>query len=155
MIRIFLALLFVFMICFSLASQVVSVVSGGDAFSSVGSMSCTVGQLFPVYEEGTSVGAFYAAVQLPFEMVFVKSSVEDGVDVDDVTVYPNPTSGYVLIDYPSASHIAYVLMNSLGQQVKCGKDETELDISDLDAGMYFLIVEMNNESKKTYKLIKE
>ncbi len=97
-------------------------------------------------------------IQFAEENFLVSSSavfIEDcelSVDSDlfiDLTVYPNPTSDFVTID--SRAPISSVIIhNALGQVVKIYENlinERTIDISNYDAGLYFLTITSHNTSE--------
>ena len=67
--------------------------------------------------------------------------------VNEVLIYPNPTSGFVYIQ--SNIEQAWVLYNTIGVEVLSGINN-QLDMSNLNAGVYHLNVE-----GKIFRLIKE
>ncbi|MCC7331967.1 MAG: M28 family peptidase [Flavobacteriales bacterium] len=66
------------------------------------------------------------------------------------SVYPNPTSGNLSIDIHSLIFpVKYSLASTLGNIVKEGyflKNKNTLPIKELDSGIYFLTVEVNNQN---------
>ena len=66
-----------------------------------------------------------------------------------LSIYPNPTSG--LIHF--SSHLEYNLTDALGNSLKVGSG-SNLDLSDQNAGLYFLEVSSSVESRQ-FKLIKK
>ena len=63
----------------------------------------------------------------------------DDINVKDVNIYPNPTSGLVYVDVESSFDV--VIYNYQGQVVKklYGNNDY-IDMSDLNEGMYFVEV---------------
>ena len=71
----------------------------------------------------------------------------------DIQVWPNPTNGVLHI---AADHINKVeIRNLLGQMVLCTENTSDIDISDLENGVYFLRVNNKNGRNKVTKIIKE
>ncbi|SRR5690554_1360819 len=75
-----------------------------------------------------------------------------------VQVYPNPTDGILIIDSDSQSMIInYFILNLNGSIVKngnIGQNYTEINISDLSNGIYFLKIE-NENSTEFRKIVKK
>ena len=71
----------------------------------------------------------------------------------DIQVWPNPTNGVLHI---AADHINMVeIRNLLGQMVLCAENSSDIDISGLENGVYFLRVNDKNGRNKVTKIIKE
>ncbi len=64
-------------------------------------------------------------------------------------LYPNPTSGNVIVDINAASDISIMLRNSLGQLLINNKiieqNQAEIDLSSYKSGIYFLRIEIDNQ----------
>ncbi len=86
-----------------------------------------------------------------------------GLGVDEVNgynfdLYPNPANGYFILynNYPGIVQVR--IMNTLGKEVRAfttNRDASRLDVSNLSAGVYQVMVEDNNHLLKALKLIKE
>jgi photosystem II stability/assembly factor-like uncharacterized protein len=75
----------------------------------------------------------------------------------DFSIYPNPTKNLLFVTSPSIQNIVnvkYKISNTLGQQVKTGTINTSIDISELQAGIYFIEIE-NNGHWQTKKFVVE
>ncbi|GAA3631345.1 GEVED domain-containing protein [Flavivirga jejuensis] len=75
-------------------------------------------------------------------------NTDDGFNLDEAfTIYPNPVNKGVLnIRMPSEININYRIFNMLGQKVTSGTTSKEIDVSNLEAEVYFLEV---NDGYKT------
>lgn len=98
-------------------------------------------------------------------------SVLEGVDKDlstnnddifgeiNLNVYPNPTSGYLVLSSNSQDQVQDVkakLLSLRGDVVEervISTGDTEFNLSSYPAGIYFLSIEFNGE-KQLYKIIK-
>lgn len=69
-----------------------------------------------------------------------------------VQVWPNPTKGVLHIE---AENNTVEIRNLLGQLVLTGKNVETIDLSDLDKGVYFLLVSGENGNARVTKIIKE
>lgn len=86
------------------------------------------------------------------------SSIDEN-SLNEVNIFPNPTKGKVIIQKdPSCKIMEIQVTNVMGQTVYSEKDirneNIEINIEG-DSGMYFMTVTLNNNSSKTYKLLKE
>lgn len=89
------------------------------------------------------------------------SSVNEFLLSDNITVFPNPTSGNITVD--SEYHLSnplFVIYNSIGKVVKAGVVNSKsvksfnLNITDLESGIYFVTVITKNK-KEIVKIIKQ
>jgi len=71
---------------------------------------------------------------------FLSSNAYESILPRIITIFPNPTSSSLSISMGIESAIRYGLINSTGQSVKSGNFQktTQLDVSDLPNGIYFL-----------------
>jgi hypothetical protein len=76
--------------------------------------------------------------------------------VTGVKVYPNPNNGVFTVELSSVNNAVIVITNMLGQVVKSLNAELqqEINISDLDKGMYFINVTENNKSVYRTNVVK-
>lgn len=91
------------------------------------------------------------------------SSVEEIV-LENFKFFPNPTSEYLTVqfDLETAKSTTFEIHNTLGQLVKnqsfnrlgVGTQQLEVDVADLQAGVYFLQIWME-DGQKTVKFVKE
>lgn len=71
-----------------------------------------------------------------------------------VSMYPNPTSDYVVISNPNGGSLNYSITNSMGATVANGKlSSNKIDVSSLTNGIYFVQFVDENGSNLTKKLI--
>jgi len=71
----------------------------------------------------------------------------------DIQVWPNPTNGILHIS--ADPNIKVEICNLLGQMVLCAENTSDIDISDLENGVYFLRVSEKNGGSSVTKIIKE
>ena len=77
-----------------------------------------------------------------------------------VTVYPNPTSGYLVLssnshgDMPKTNARLYSLQGNVVEEKVITSDRTEFNLSDYPAGVYFLEIICDNE-RQLWKIIKK
>ena len=78
------------------------------------------------------------------------------IQSSSISIYPNPTSGKVIISLEKGTSTSITLRNSLGQQLvskRFNKNQIEVDLSAYPNGIYFLQLEINGEliTKKVLK----
>jgi Zinc carboxypeptidase/Domain of unknown function (DUF5011)/GEVED domain/Secretion system C-terminal sorting domain/Fibronectin type III domain len=79
---------------------------------------------------------------------------ENIISKNEFLLYPNPVKEGILNITPKAFDVSYRIINAIGQVVNKGKTTQEIDVTDLEAGTYFLEV---NDGKEivTKRFIKE
>ncbi|MDD2986038.1 T9SS type A sorting domain-containing protein [Flavobacterium sp.] len=134
-----------------------SVVSGNTATGTSGLATYTVGQIVYKSFSGTNASATQG-LQQPFEI--------NALNVDEVpqiqlvaSVYPNPTSGNLSLTIKEydISNIHYQLYDSIGKIILNGQinqNETQIEMVNLPAALYFLKITKNQDNLKTFKIIK-
>ncbi len=72
-------------------------------------------------------------------------------------IFPNPASDLLTIDYPGTEPAALDFFNALGQQVMrlqlVGQEIRQLDLSALQSGIYWYVLQPNNQSTVTGKIL--
>ena len=72
------------------------------------------------------------------------SSIQNGIDVSDIVVYPNPVSDILHIDFPDAWEVKEVTIRATDGTIMMSgalDNRAELNLSPLSAGMYLLTLE--------------
>ena len=86
-----------------------------------------------------------------------KSPIIEGPNTvsDLLSLYPNPVKGSTLnVQFANSAQISYRIINVIGKVVKTGSTTKEIDVRNLEAGLYF--VEANNgKTLATKRFIKE
>ncbi|MCF8373408.1 MAG: T9SS type A sorting domain-containing protein [Bacteroidales bacterium] len=73
----------------------------------------------------------------------------------EIGLYPNPASDKISItNLPSNSQGNYSILNIFGQTIKEGRASNEIDIHELNSGVYFLMLNMESE-QITLKFVKK
>jgi hypothetical protein len=132
--------------------------SGGNATGSGGSSSYSVGQL--VYTTNTDTGGTVSqGVQQSFELLTLSNPELTTVNVTAIT-YPNPTSDYVVLKITenALDNLSYNLIDINGKTISNGSvtnGDTQINMQQLEMGMYILKVNQNNQELKTFKIIKK
>ncbi len=145
-------------LCANALSQEAITVSGGDASSSTGSVSFSVGQILYTTSTGTT-GTVSHGVQLPYE-IFDVTGIDDipGISLT-VSAYPNPTSNFLTLQVESIEglNLHYQILNVNGMVVETSKiseNQTRLVFENRSLGLYFLRVFDEKKIVKTFKIIK-
>jgi hypothetical protein len=135
--------------------------AGGNATSSGGTVSYTVGQVAYSTQTSTS-GTITQGVQQPFE-IFVATALEQAKDISlQLQVFPNPVNDYLklsvvpsaTISIQSLSYQLYDVNGKLVQNNNVESNETNIMMSGFTSGTYLLKVNQGNTSFKTFKIIK-
>jgi hypothetical protein len=75
-------------------------------------------------------------------------------EMTDLTVYPNPTSEFIRVSDAEATD--FTIINAIGAVVKAGKiSNSEISVSDLQNGQYFIQITTNNNFSNTSKFVKQ
>ena len=72
--------------------------------------------------------------------------------LNNIAIYPNPTTGIVNIEAEGLAKI--VVFDVTGREIKALGAQSTIDISDLEAGVYFFSIETANGTAMK-KLVKE
>ena len=154
-------LLFLVILIFYMSSALAQesiTAAGGDGTGSGGSAAYTVGQILYSSSSGAS-GEMFQGVQLPYE-ISVISGLDQFEDLDwIISTYPNPVTDLLTLKVESldGSELTFRLFNNEGKMVSSDKlldSETDIDMSHLAPGTYFLQVFMEKDAVKTFKIIK-
>ncbi|MEN8187009.1 MAG: N-acetylmuramoyl-L-alanine amidase [Bacteroidota bacterium] len=82
-------------------------------------------------------------------------SVDDSFIKQNISLYPNPTSGMIKISNPNAVEINKVdVYNIYGQKLQGKIINNSLDMSNFSAGIYLIRIEDNEGKQGTFKVIK-
>lgn len=140
---------------YTINAQETIVASGGDASGIKGSSSYSIGQ--SVYSNETILAS--QGVQNAYEILEVLNEKDAITSNLKFTAYPNPTADMVYLNTENVdqSILFYQLYSVLGQLLsndKVTENTTSISMKNLPQGTYFLKVVQNNESIKTFKIIK-
>jgi hypothetical protein len=131
--------------------------SGGEATGSGGAASYTVGQVF--YSTNTSTtGGVSQGVQQAFEFQTLSNPGLTSVNLTAVT-YPNPTKDFIILKITDKgiNNLQYTLFDVNGKAIASGsiaESSTQIQMKQLSIGAYVLKVSQQNQSLKTFKIIK-
>ena len=111
------------------------------------------------YDSGNITRSYsFRAVGMSIRCISSGSVGNDEIDINHpISVYPNPANTYVTINSQfDAENSTYAIFNSMGQQVLAGKlvgKINNIDISDLDAGIY--LIQIGETGGLSFKIIKD
>lgn len=141
-----------------LAQQALLASSGNVIVSGQGTVSWSVGQI--VYTTNIeTTGSVAQGVQQAFEISDVTGIEETNDGNILVSAYPNPATDFLLlrVDNSEISNISFQLFNMSGKLVEgrqLSNNETSIDFSNLESGIYYLKVIENSKEQRTFKIIK-
>jgi len=92
------------------------------------------------------------------EEIALKNSTTNALETVSYSIYPNPTSAVVNIDFtgmPKDGELEIMLTDTYGKLVakKLGIENHRIDISSFISGVYFVSM-VSNHQKKTYRIVK-
>jgi hypothetical protein len=134
-----------------------TVSSGGQASGTGGSVSYTIGQIAYSSLSGTN-GSLIQGVQQPYEISLVTSIEDLAIDLK-AHVYPNPTTDQLILNIGNQEmkNLQYVLVDIQGKSLKTDRinnTATNINVSKLTNGTYFLRIISNNKQIKTFQIVK-
>ncbi len=133
--------------------------TGGDASGSGGSVSYTVGQV--AYSYASNGGSVSQGVQQAYNITTVLGADMKSISLN-VSVYPNPTVDRLTLtvnedDFASKKALVVQLYNMDGKllrQKKVEGESTSIEMKELRTATYYLRVLDNENTVKTFKIIK-
>lgn len=150
----FLSLMILSVICLSAQSAIVPF--GGDATDGSMTVSYTVGQV-AVQANSDGSTTIYEGVQQPYEIQIIGIDNYPGITLNAV-VFPNPTVGNVQLTIDNEQLEGEVNVFDMNGKLlfvkKIEGENTEIPMSDLAAGTYFVNVVSEKQVLKTFKVVK-
>jgi hypothetical protein len=151
----FLAFLLTFSVNAQTSHQVLSA-TGGDASGSGGTVAFSVGQIVYTTSTGTT-GSVAQGVEQAYEISSVGIK-ETALNIS-LSVFPNPTSDFLTLkvqDYNNEA-LSYNLLDEQGKLVlneQITTQDTQIAMSTLARGSYFINIVQANKKIQTFKIIK-
>ena len=151
----FLAFLLTFSVNAQTSHQVLSA-TGGDATGSGGSVAFSVGQIVYTTSTGTT-GSVAQGVEQAYEIYSVGIK-ETALNIS-LSIFPNPTSDFLTLkvqDYNNEA-LSYNLIDEQGKLIlseQITNQETQVVMSTLARGSYFINIVQANKKIQTFKIIK-
>jgi hypothetical protein len=130
--------------------------SGGDATGSGGSVAYSIGQIVYTTSTGTT-GSVAQGVEQAYEIYSV-SIKETSLNIS-LSIFPNPTSDFLTLkveDYNNEA-LSYNLIDEQGKLIlseQITNQNTQLAMSTLARGSYFINIVQTNKQIQTFKIIK-
>jgi hypothetical protein len=141
----------------ALQAQQTSTATGGSASGSGGTVTYSVGQVAYTTNQGAN-GTVAQGVQQPFEISVVTGNGNNNINLE-IVAYPNPTTDFLTLNINNydLTNFSYQLFDAGGKIIESRKitsvSET-IRMGKLPGGIYFLRVINNNQTIKTFKIIK-
>ena len=139
-----------------LSAQSVIVPFGGDATDGSVTVSYTVGQV-AVQANSDGGTTIYEGVQQPYEIQIIGIDNYPGITLNAM-VFPNPTVGNVQLTMNNVQLEGEVIVFDMNGKFlfvkKIEGENTEIPMSDLAAGTYFVNVVSEKQVLKTFKVVK-
>ena len=140
-------------------SQQSATASGGIATGTGGTSSYSVGQITYTSQSGTG-GLVNLGVQQPYEIVALGNDDFAAINLL-MTAYPNPTTDLLnlVVSENKWNNLYYQLFDINGRTLsnlqKITASETSVSMQELQQGIYFLAVNSDGKTIKTFKIIKK
>ena len=152
---VFLAFLLSFSAIGQTAHQVLSA-TGGDASGTGGSVAYSVGQIVYSTSTGTT-GSVAQGVEQAYEIYSVGNK-ETALNIS-LSVFPNPTSDFLTLKVQDYNNevLSYNLLDEQGKLVlneQITTQDTQISMSTLVRGSYFINIVQANKKIQTFKIIK-
>ena len=114
---------------------------------------CTTYRVFDANDESQ-----YVTVRVYYGTCLTAAVTENSIETINLSAYPNPASGSVLVKYNLASEGQLIITDITGKTMKNirlnnGSNATQVDISDLRAGVYIYSIQAGNKRIISKKLI--
>ncbi len=132
--------------------------SGGNASSTDGNMSYSVGQVFYNTSQGTN-GSIIEGVQQPYEIsVIIGIDDIDGINLY-YSAYPNPVTEFLTLSINGVEAFQlvcslYDLDGKLIQQIQVTDPETKIWMADLVPASYIIRLTQGNKVVRSFKVVK-
>ena len=131
--------------------------AGGDAVTTSGSFSYSLGQV--AYEPlQNSSFSIFQGVQQPYQAAST-NRIKSVAGNLNLSIYPNPTGNNVYIhNLKSAQILSFRICDAGGKIITNGslsQLKTEIDLSNISPGVYFISFQDNQQNNQTYTLIKK
>jgi len=139
-----------------LHAQQAVIAAGGDVTGGGGSVSYSIGQTAYLTKTGNN-NSITEGVQQPYEISVTVGINETGITLE-MSVYPNPTTGYLILNVEISENLTYQLYDGLGRVIKkdiIKSNDTRIYLDDLANATYFLSVKSKGKTLKTFKIIKK
>lgn len=132
--------------------------SGGDASSTNGSVSYTIGQVVYSTHMGLN-GSVAEGVQQPYEISIITGFKQAKAYMLECAAFPNPVKYHLVLKVENFDnqHLFYQLYDEQGnilQNKKVKADKTTIVFENLKPAIYFLRITQDKKEKIVFKIIK-
>lgn len=129
--------------------------SGDHYISAVAQLSWTVGEVSTEYLQ-TGSHQMTQGFHQPYIDV---TGIENAPFGSSISIYPNPATEGIYIDYSDDYRLSLVSLygvggNLISKKAIVGSGKEFLDMTNLDTGVYLLVLEGVNSERLTYKVLK-
>ena len=147
-----------FCISFSCFSQTAVVSNGGDAKTSNGSISYSIGQSVIGSTIQNSAGSIHIGIQQPVNISVILGVENKEIELD-YSIYPNPTPSALTLKYSGifSDGMKYQLIDLQGKILKEGSIlnlENKIELDNFNPSTYILNVFNFTKLIKSFKIIK-
>jgi len=129
--------------------------TGGEATGTGGTSSYSIGQVVYTTNTGTN-GSVTQGVQQPFEISTMVGINKTSINLE-LSVYPNPTTNYLTLKVEKTEGLTFQLYDLQGKIIESkavSTTSTNINLKGQPTAIYFLNVVKNNQTVKTFKIIK-
>ena len=104
------------------------------------------------YNIGTEIAAWTYVWTTPVQPVTIYDDVEE-IEAATLSVYPNPATDYIMVNVETQSFVSVQIYDILGHMVLTST-ESNVDLRNIEAGVYFVTVRTDNAAKTTKLVVK-
>lgn len=129
--------------------------AGGEATGIGGTASYSLGQIVYTTATGTN-GSVAQGVQQPYEISVITGINETAINLE-MYVYPNPTTDYLTLRVEKLENLNFQLIDLQGKVIENKKvtaTTSTITMKNLPKAIYFLKIVKDNQTFKTFKVIK-
>ena len=139
-------------------AQQATTAAGGDASGSGGTIAYSVGQIVYTTNTGTT-GSVAQGVQQAYEISVVTGIKNETKNNMSLVVFPNPTTSFLNLQIADLKkeQLTYQITDAIGKLIienKITESSTKINMNAQAEAIYFLNVLENNQTVKTFKIIK-
>ena len=139
-------------------AQQATTATGGNASGSGGTVAYSIGQIVYTTNTGTT-GSLAQGVQQPYEIAVVTGIKNETKTSMLLVVFPNPTTSFLNLQIADlkTEQLTYQLTDAIGKLIienKITESSTQINMNAQAEAIYFLNVLENNQTVKTFKIIK-
>lgn len=139
-------------------AQQVTNATGGNASGGGGTVAYSVGQIVYTTHTGAT-GSVAQGVQQAYEISVVTGIKNETKTIMSLVVFPNPTTSFLNLQISDlkTEQLIYQLTDAIGKLIienKITETSTQINMNEHAEAIYFLSIIQNNQTVKTFKIIK-